>query len=36
MDHDTQNSAPDQPTMAEQNKLSSMSKKADTQSVTKR
>lgn len=36
MDQDTQNSAPDRPTMAEQNKLNPSSKKADTQSVTKR
>jgi len=33
---DTQNSAPDAPTMAEVTKLSSSTRKADTQSVTKR
>jgi ubiquitin-conjugating enzyme E2 C len=33
---DTQNSAPDAPTMAEVNKLSTSVRKADTQSVTKR
>ena len=33
---DTQNSAPDVPSMAEVNKLSTSTRKADTQSVTKR
>lgn len=33
---DTQNSAPNQPTMAEQAKLNGIARKADTQSVTKR
>lgn len=33
---DTQNSAPDAPSMAEVNKLSTFTRKADTQSVTKR
>lgn len=33
---DTQNYAPDAPTMAEVNKLSTSTRKADTQSVTKR
>ena len=33
---DTQNAAPDAPSMAEVNKLSTFTRKADTQSVTKR
>jgi hypothetical protein len=33
---DSQNAAPGQPTMAEQQKLNSTTRRADTQSVTKR